>query len=110
MRTSKTKFTRYLTTEEFVKRITLLLLTFLLVSSSVLPRDDDPQIYIRVNQLGFSPLASKVAIAFARSPLPDRFRVIEVASGERVFESAVRSIAGRWGQFDQHADLDFSTF
>jgi hypothetical protein len=50
----------------------------------------------------------KSAIALAQQPLPLRFALIDAVTRQSVFEGSVRSIAGRWGQFDYHGELDFS--
>jgi hypothetical protein len=64
--------------------------------------------YVRVNQLGYRPGDVKVAVALGRGPLPGRFEVIDAASKRSVFAGDARPIAGPWGQFGHHAELDFS--
>ena len=72
--------------------------------------DTPPQIFIRVNQLGYQPAAPKIAIAFAQTPLPQAFRLVNNQTGQTVFEASTKSIAGRWGQFEHHVEADFSSF
>jgi len=36
----------------------------------------EPEIYIRLNQLGFRPHAYKSAVIFSREPLPAEFRIV----------------------------------
>jgi hypothetical protein len=66
--------------------------------------------FIRVNQLGYKPRDAKVAIAFSPEPMPDKFFVINPATHEIAFEGVAKPIRGRWGEFDHHAELDFSAF
>lgn len=67
------------------------------------------QAFIRINQLGYKSSDPKVAVAFANVPLAERFSVIELGSQRTVFEGSARPIAGHWGQFRYHAELDFSS-
>ena len=68
------------------------------------------QLYVRVNQVGYRPSDPKVAAAFARTPLPDKFTVVDAATQRVVFTGAAKQVEGNWGQFDHHAELDFSSF
>jgi endoglucanase len=66
-------------------------------------------IFIRVNQVGYQPQEAKIAIAFSTSRLPDSFAVVGVESGTSVFQGRTRPVTGvKWGQFENHAELDFS--
>ena len=67
-------------------------------------------IQIRFNQLGFAPAGIKTAIAFSREPLPEEFRLINTATGAIVFKGNVTPITGSWGEFNHHAELDFTSF
>ena len=66
------------------------------------------QRYIRVNQLGFGPSDVKTAVIFGRESLPQDFRIVNGATGAEVFKGKVNPVAGSWGQFDRHGELDFS--
>ena len=66
------------------------------------------QAFIRINQLGYKTSDPKVAVAFAKLPLSERFSVIEVSSQRIVFEGSAQPVSGHWGQFHHHAELDFS--
>lgn len=67
------------------------------------------EIFIRANQVGYGPRDMKSGIAFAKSALPQSFTVTEVASGRTAFTGQTRRIEGvRWGQFELHAELDFT--
>ena len=81
----------------------------LLPFSGALAQTPTNQAFIRINQLGYKTSDPKVAIAFANVPLAGRFSVIEVRSQRTVFEGSAQPIAGHWGQFRSHAELDFSS-
>jgi hypothetical protein len=66
--------------------------------------------YVRINQLGYRPGAPKIAIVLSRGPLPSKFQLFEVASTRSVFEGSLERIDQPWGQFERHAELDFSRF
>jgi hypothetical protein len=66
------------------------------------------EIHLRWNQVGYRPGAVKTAVAFARVPLPDTFAVRESATDRVVHQGPVTSIAGAWGAFDQHGELEFT--
>src|SRR5687767_3221491 len=67
------------------------------------------QIFVRLNQLGHRPQDPKSAVAFSRSPLPVRFIIFNAKTSQAVFEGATKPLAGRWGQFDYHVEIDFSS-
>lgn len=64
--------------------------------------------FVRVNQLGYRPSDVKVAVALTTSELPARFQVIDASTGKPAFEGKSRLLNEKWGQFDRHAELDFS--
>lgn len=65
--------------------------------------------FLRANQLGYRPDDTKIAIAFSRSALPGEFLVVESDTQRTAFEGRTRPVSGvRWGQFEHHAELDFS--
>jgi hypothetical protein len=66
------------------------------------------QLYIRVNQIGFTLAGSKTAVVFGTEPLPAEFRIVNAESGAQVFKGTVDPLAGRWGQFARHGELDFT--
>jgi len=84
----------------------------LLVSPRLAPphAERDRVIFLRINQLGYCPADPKSAVAFSRELLPQRFSVIDAVTRQVSFEGTTKPIAGRWGQFDYHAELDFSAF
>ena len=67
------------------------------------------QIFVRLNQLGFRPQDHKSAVAFSRSPLPPKFSISNARTSQVVLEGATKPLAGRWGQFDYHVEIDFSS-
>jgi peptidoglycan/xylan/chitin deacetylase (PgdA/CDA1 family) len=68
-------------------------------------------VYIRANQIGYTPGGPKVAIAFSKSALPETFSLVEAAAQKVVFTGRATLIeGGAWGQFTNHAELDFSSF
>jgi len=67
------------------------------------------ELFLRANQVGYQPNDSKIAMAFADEPIAESFQVLEADSGEPVFEGRTRPLSDeQWGQFDHHAELDFS--
>lgn len=65
-------------------------------------------IYIRLDLVGYQPGDAKIAIAFAPGPLPREFKVVRVSTGEAVFNGTVKPVDGPWGEFSNHAELNFS--
>jgi endoglucanase len=64
--------------------------------------------YIRLNEVGFRPHDIKTAVALGREPLPAEFRLISVDTQAVVFTGRTKSVAGGWGEFAYHGELDFS--
>jgi hypothetical protein len=82
---------------------TALLSAFLCITAAA------QEIHVRVNQAGYLPADVKSAIAFAKTELPDSFVVVDDATRQEVYRGEVKPLSGqRWGQFDRHAELDFS--
>lgn len=67
------------------------------------------QLFVRINQLGYRPQDPKVALAFGRGPLPEKFAVVDSVTRRNVFTGFSQPIKGRWGQFEYHAELDFTS-
>ena len=66
-------------------------------------------LHLRINQLGYRPSESKIAIAFSTDALPKDFRVVSADSGKTVYEGKARELTGStWGQCGRHGELDFS--
>jgi hypothetical protein len=81
----------------------------LLVSFAPRVWPQQQQLFIRVNQLGFTLGGAKTAVVFGREPLPAEFRIVNAVSGAQVFKGRVEPISGAWGQFERHAQLNFTT-
>jgi hypothetical protein len=59
--------------------------------------------------VGYRPRDTKIGIAFAKAGLPASFAVIAADSGAAVLQGKTKTVTGvKWGQFEQHVELDFS--
>ncbi len=67
-----------------------------------------PEMYVRVNQVGYQPSDAKIAMAFGREALPMKFSVLHAQTQRVVFEGNARALSGQWGKFEYHVALDFS--
>jgi hypothetical protein len=66
-------------------------------------------VHLRVNQVGYAPSASKLAVAFSVEPLPDWFEVLEAGTDRRRLSKSTRPLRGMtWGRFTHFAELDFT--
>ena len=83
---------------------------FLIASLSVVPISAR-SVHLRVNQAGYLPDDTKIAIAFADSAINDGFRIKEVASGRIVLNGRLDPAAlPNWGSpFSHYFRLDLST-
>jgi hypothetical protein len=69
------------------------------------------EVFIRANQIGYGTREAKIAIAFSKSALPKPFSVLDEGTQRIAFDGKARLIAGAtWGQFEHHAELDFTGF
>jgi len=65
--------------------------------------------HLRVSQVGYPIEGPKLAVALGCEPLGERFDVIDLESGQSVFQGVARPATGMsWGQFNRVAELDFS--
>ena len=80
----------------------------LLVSFAPRVWPEQPQLYIRVNQIGFTLGGPKTAVVFGSEPLPAEFRILNAQSGAPVFKGRLESISGGWGGFQRHGQLNFT--
>jgi endoglucanase len=69
----------------------------------------EEETYIRINQAGYLPGDAKIAHSQSRVSLPETFNIIDRATGRVAFAGPAKRIAGHWGEFDKHAELNFST-
>jgi len=64
--------------------------------------------YVRINQLGYRPADVKIAVGLGREELAAKFQVIDAKSEKVAFEGDARHISEQWGEFEEHAELDWS--
>ncbi|MDQ6632749.1 MAG: glycoside hydrolase family 9 protein, partial [Verrucomicrobiota bacterium] len=79
-----------------------------IISENTFAENAKPEIFIRANQIGYRPSDPKIALAFAQESLPEKFMVVEAETQKVFVENDIKTIAGSWGKFTQHAELDFS--
>ncbi len=83
----------------------LLLVAFLGIIDSVLAQE----IFFRVNQAGYLPEETKVAIAFSQTPIKEKIKVLDLESQKQVALLTPKPrTSGNWGNFDYYYELDFS--
>ena len=70
--------------------------------------DSEATLFVRINQLGYDSADPKIAIAFGRNALPQKFSIVDAQTNVSRFSGSTKPIAGRWGQYDYHAELDFT--
>ena len=64
---------------------------------------------IRINQSGYQPQESKIAIAFSEIRLTGDFMIIDEQTGKPVFDNEILpALEPGWGSFPYHYRLDFS--
>jgi hypothetical protein len=92
--------------------MTVFFLNILLVFLQTLQMDasDNPEnIHIRINQLGYLPDESKIAIAFSHGAIKEKFLLISDDSKSTITAfKPKRSKANGWGTFDYYYEIDFS--
>ena len=82
-----------------------LLLALMILPASVFAET----IYLRANQAGYRPVDVKSAVAFSSAVLPEAFAVLEETRQQTVYQGRPKLLNGvHWGQFQNHAELDFS--
>ena len=84
-----------------------LLITFIALLTSF--NTASAQLHIRVNQLGFARTSPKSAIVFSHAPIPTDFRIVNAKTRATVFKGQLKPVTGSWGEFDHHAELDFTS-
>ena len=68
------------------------------------------EVYVRVNQIGYDIDDPKVAIAMGLTALPKSFQLVDATTKITVFERELEPIEGAWGEFQSHAELNFSRY
>ena len=83
-----------------------ILLVFLSVFGSISSFNDD--IHFRINQLGYLPSDTKVAVVFSKNPIKENFQLIDQATGKVAMEiKPERLKTDEWGGF-LYWEADFS--
>ena len=85
------------------------IILYLLATTPIRSPQDSRKVYVRVNQLGYKLSGPKVGIALSENRLPERFTVTDGVSHQVAFTGSTKPVAGRWGQFTYHAELDFTS-
>src|SRR5690349_1206998 len=68
-------------------------------------------VWIRINQLGYYPGASKVAVAGVKgATVIKNFELVDAATSETVFRRSAGKNFGKYGPFDHSYRLDFSSY
>jgi len=95
-----------------MKRFRLLLAAAALAIALPGAAASNTNLYIRVNQVGYRPGDTKIAMAFSTSPVGLSFSIHPAGPDARAaYEGKATVIEGAtWGKWTQHAELDFSTF
>ncbi|HLF32818.1 MAG TPA: glycoside hydrolase family 9 protein [Cyclobacteriaceae bacterium] len=95
---------RYFFTTIVIASGILLLAGFYLKRSS-----EDEGIYFRINQAGYLPGDTKIAVAFSNSPIPQKFQVVPAGTKKAAYiGKAVKSSLPGWAPFGYYYILDFS--
>lgn len=68
------------------------------------------EIFIRASQVGYHMNDAKVGVVFSKSPLPADFTLVAESNERHVlFAGKTRAVTNAiWGQFEHHAELDFT--
>src|SRR5215217_722101 len=92
-----------------MKKIVLFLLPVFLLFS--FRKTNEPEAWIRVNQLGYTPGGVKVAVWCSKGAAPvDRFQLVDAASNQTIYEGKASKALGAYGPFSQTARLSFTGF
>ena len=76
---------------------------------SLTPGTQGEEVFVRASQVGYRPEDIKTAIAFSKTSLPGSFAIVAVDTHQVVFTGRTRLVDhAQWGQFTNHAELDFS--
>lgn len=74
--------------------------------------DKESEAWIRINQLGYTPSGTKVAVWAGKTAGEevDGFELVDASTNEVVYTGGVRKAFGAYGPFEQTYRLDFSAF
>ena len=91
----------------------ILLLNFLFVFLQTLTSDspdNSEEIYIRVNQLGYFPEESKIAVVFSHKAIKEKFLLVSDTDNSIVAAiKPTKSKTRGWGTFEYYYEIDFSS-
>jgi endoglucanase len=80
-----------------------------LLSSNMHAFDDPGRVYIRINQLGYWPDESKIAIAFSPRAIRENFLLISAGNGSTISTLKPKpSPSEGWGRFKYYYEINFS--
>ena len=95
-----------------IRRDLQLFIILLFILGIVYARGPQPEIFIRINQVGYLSNEPKIAIAFAREAFARaEFEIRDAATGKRIWgPHKVGKFVGAYGNYAFHLQLDFSDF
>ena len=86
-------------------------LMFMFIILGFTNQKQETESWIRINQLGYKPHGIKVAVWCSKNAEKiDKFTIIDVLSGQMVYENKVSNSYGAYGPFAQTYRLDFTAF
>ncbi|MEN8122866.1 MAG: glycoside hydrolase family 9 protein [Bacteroidota bacterium] len=78
-------------------------------NNSVVSNSNIPDMHVRVNQLGYLPGESKIAIVFSNRAVKEKFQLVSKGTKQTITSiNPKRSKANGWGTFNYYYELDFS--
>jgi len=90
-------------------KATLIFILALALSFGAQPSDNSDKIYIRLNQIGYLPNESKIAIAFSNQEIKGNFLLLSEDSQSVITSiEPKRSTAKGWRTFEYYYEIDFS--
>jgi len=95
------------------KRFFVLIVAFALLHlyAFVSKNQTEPNSWIRINLLGYQPKSTKVAVWCSnQKDAITTFKIVDAASGKKVYEAKAGKAFGAYGPFTQTCRLNFSAF
>ncbi len=88
-----------------------LLIVFFLLSFNGIKKSDPPSSWIRINQLGYTPNGTKVAVWCSKSTTgADKWHLVEAHSKKKVYSASAGKSFGAYGPFLQTFRLNFTAY
>ncbi len=76
---------------------------------NIVYKTDIPEIHIRINQLGYLPKESKIAIVFSHKAIKEKFQLVSADTKKVItYLKPKKSKAKGWGTFEYYYELDFT--